>query len=166
MKIQSPEQKLKIAYPTIKKLAMKRLPDMHEDLTQEVALRLWKVRDALPRELRRSYLQAVVSHTACDLIRSESRSRRIIQMHQQGVIDLCTEAQMAVCEPIASNYTIQRLDDAFTQLNKLSPREQAIFKLLMEEKTYEQIASILKMSLGTVRSRIHYTRKKISKHFA
>ncbi len=50
-------------------------------------------------------------------------------------------------------------------VNGLPSPYRETFRLLLKDKTYEQIAEILQIELGTVRSRIARARKLIRKFF-
>ncbi len=91
----------------------------------------------------------IVSNKCRDWIRREQRRRRGIQGYGEQFVEVSTDG----------TETFASLREA---LDKLSPPDQTIISLRYEEGfDTTEIAGILGIPEGTVRSRLHYTRKRL-----
>lgn len=91
----------------------------------------------------------IVSNKCRDWIRREQRRRRGIQGYAEQFVETSTDG----------TETFASLREA---LDKLSPPDQTILSLRYEEGfDTTEIAGILGIPEGTVRSRLHYTRKRL-----
>ena len=91
----------------------------------------------------------IVSNKCRDWIRREQRRRRGIRGYAEQFVEASTDGS-------------ETFDSLREAMDKLSPPDQTILSLRYEEgfDTIE-IAGILGIPEGTVRSRLHYTRKKL-----
>jgi RNA polymerase sigma-70 factor (ECF subfamily) len=125
-----------------------------EDTTQDIFLRIWR---ALPGFAGQSQLSTwiyAISRNAC---LSELRKRR-----PQVSLNLDDEYH-----PELASLAAPEADDSATVsvtqvLDQLPERyRQAVVLFYMEDKSYEQTASILGLPLGTVKALLHRARKRL-----
>ena len=157
-------------YSKIKELAETVLPDHKDDLTQEVAIRLWANREKLPAKFHTSFLKRVVVNTSYDLLRRLRRHRSFgLVMNENGSISLVSnlDKQRFVSELVVQSETTCNEYGSVEYLNqamaRVSSEQRQVLLLLSEGQTYKEIADITHSDAGTVRSRIHYARKRMQK---
>ena len=140
-------------------LARRLLADrtLAEEVVQEVFLRLWNAPDRFDpgRGSLRSYLLAQCHGRSVDLIRSESsrrrREERDLTMTAEGGYDLEHEVwDMAVADRV--KVTLQGLPRA---------EREAILLAYFGGHTYKEVADLLAMPEGTVKSRIRAGLKRM-----
>lgn len=69
------------------------------------------------------------------------------------------EAKEDVFDEVLRSITAERVQKA---LEKLSPEDRLLIKLRdIDGLSYEEIASVLQKPVGTVKSRLHYARKRL-----
>ena len=155
-------------YPKIKALSKACLPDHEDDLTQEVAMKLWALsqKEKLPQRFHGMFLKQVVLSTRCDVLRKIRRQRSIpMVVNEDGSISTIGDLEQTFVSELttqASNEfgSVDYINRALSQL----PDEQRLALLLVSEgRTYLEIAQLTNNEVGTVRSRIHYARKKVQK---
>ncbi len=128
-----------------------------EDLAQNVFLQLWRVLPALTTAaslaswLKRVSVNAVISHWRHE----ESRKRRIEALIRQGAParDDC---------PMARLIEDEERDRVRAALEMIPAELKSILTLrVYEDMSYEQLAEVLDLEIGTVRSRLFRARKKV-----
>ncbi len=132
---------------------------MAEDIMQEVFLRLYRyagrVNTALPLE---PWLYRVTVNTTYRWI---NRARRWLRtLH--GIIErwASEEAVAASSESVAEEHEVWR--DLQRAIDALPPAHQAVVVLhYLEELSLEEIATVLGVPEGTVKSRLHYARGRL-----
>ncbi|MCC6683196.1 MAG: RNA polymerase sigma factor [Phycisphaeraceae bacterium] len=113
-----------------------------QDLWQETFLHAWRGRNAL---LRAASAKAWLLTIARNRSVSAIRRRRVTQTLGADV-----PAQAAATDD-------PRLADMQRWISELSPIHRQVLELrLHEELSYEQIAGVLDLPVGTVRSRLHH----------
>ncbi len=141
--------------------------ELLEDLAQEVFLRLYR---ALPNfrgeALISTYLYRITVNVAQnEWKRLQREDRRQISLSAPGPRDSPSwEDRLQHPDPSAAERMqteeFSRLVDR--QLQQLSLMERTILVLYhQEERTYEQIALVLALPVGTVRTHLHRGRKKL-----
>ena len=134
-----------------------------EDLAQDVFLRLFR---ALPSfrgdALVTTYLYRITVNVAQDewkRRRREDRRHVSISDDTEGWDDRLADPNPNAMEQLEETQFAELVND---QLNQLSMIERAILVLYhQEERSYEQIATVLGMPIGTVRTHLHRGRKKM-----
>jgi RNA polymerase sigma-70 factor (ECF subfamily) len=130
-----------------------------QDLAQEVFLRLFRALPLFRGEAQLStYIYRIVVNVAQD-----EWVRRRRQRSSNVSID---ENAFAVADPASSaehelaRRQLRELVD--TCLQNLSPPERAVFVLYhQEERNYQEIATILRIPIGTVRTHLYRGRQKL-----
>ncbi|GAA4636520.1 RNA polymerase sigma factor [Actinoallomurus vinaceus] len=139
-------------------LARRLGPDVAEDATAETFLTAFRKRDRFSpdREDARPWLYGIATRTIGEHRRAERRRRRVL-----GRQDI-----LAPAEPFedraAGRVAAQQLGGRLAgMLGKLSAAERDLLLLIAwADLTYEEAADALGVPVGTVRSRLHRTRKK------
>jgi RNA polymerase sigma-70 factor (ECF subfamily) len=130
-----------------------------EDLAQEVFLRLFR---ALPLFRGEAQLSTYIYRIAVNVAQDEWGRRRRYQSTRLPIDEKVLA--VAACPP-ATEQEIAR-KQLFELVNRcledVSPPERAVFLLYhQEERSYEEIAAILEIPIGTVRTHLHRGRQKI-----
>jgi RNA polymerase sigma-70 factor, ECF subfamily len=169
-KIETMQEQISSILPVIRSMAQRLVcmtPDVEaDDIAQTVALKLLQTRSLLVRPSRR-WLQVVTRNAVYDLYRSRQREARVIDRGTStdmcaGVSEGHDEEYRVVHMLKHPEETIEpdllpRIKGVFQSLTK--PLRQALL-LYVDGHTYAEIAQMTNTNLGTVRSRIHYARKK------
>ncbi|MBX9722076.1 MAG: RNA polymerase sigma factor, partial [Candidatus Obscuribacterales bacterium] len=159
--------RLEDIYKAVKILAQQILPAQCDDLTQEVLIKMWSARKHLPRQFGGGYLRLVVRNAASDVIRKQKRLKEVgcFSINENGSLCLGNdpEKQFFVAETTQS-YREQRdeLNDADQALARLSAEQRKMIVLLAAGFTSKEIAEKAGIAESTVRTRIHYARKKLN----
>lgn len=159
--------KIELLYDDIRKLAWQILPDKVDDLTQDVALRLWITRTRLPRRFHVSYLRKIVSNTACDMLRREWKHSKWIKQYssnEESGYNHEIENSMQCCVAETTSEYLdygRRVQEVKEALQELSPEQKEVIELRANGMTFAEIAVRQAVPVGTVRTRIHHARKKL-----
>lgn len=145
-------------------LTLVKVPDLAEDLVQDVFIKIWDVRERLEiKQNFRSYLFRICHNSAVDMNKKIASSRQLFNQlvyHYQVIPDLEHYSQEELL----------RYDSLVEEaLNSLSPQRRRIYELCRKEKkSYEEVASELGISPNTVKAHVTQTlsllRSYISKH--
>ncbi len=127
-----------------------RIPEVTEELHQEVFLRVWEQRESLQSENPfLPLLLHIARNISIDYFRKAARSKRF----QLQVIQTFTEQHSDVEEHIMFNETRATINKA---IEKLPPQRLKIFTLCkLEGKSYEEAAASLGVSRSTVKDHMH-----------
>jgi RNA polymerase sigma-70 factor, ECF subfamily len=129
-----------------------------EDVAQEALLRAYRQFDRLrDRNRFRAWLVRIAFHLALDRLRSAKRREQRDTLWSQPAL----QPPSATAEELAASNEFQaHLDRA---LNELPEKLRLVLLLAaMEGHTIDEIAAILGISAGTVKSRIFYARKQLA----
>lgn len=129
-----------------------------EDLTQEVFIRVFRSLDSYQPGTFSGWLHRITTNLFLDQVRRKQRQRT----SALGEYDSDAPRAARGDEP-ERHFEMTNLDvDIQTALAELAPEYRAAVVLRdIEDLTYEEIAEVLGISLGTVRSRIHRGRAKL-----
>ena len=118
------------------------------DLTQEVALQLWKSKDRFQHKSKRS---TWVYRVALNVCMSYIRTNRVKTVDIDQAL------------PISSNDESRKddLDMLYDALKRLPENDKAIILLYLEGRKYEEIAEIVGLSSTNIGVRITRIRKKL-----
>lgn len=124
-----------------------------DDLTQDVFLRIWK---GLPKFGFKSQLKTwvyrIAVNTAFDHCRKQKKLKQELALISEIPYNEGTEKRMMNQDLIQQGLT------------KLSEKHRAVFVLAyLEELSIIDIAAIVKISEGTVKSRLHYARQEFNR---
>lgn len=129
-----------------------------EDVVQDAFLQLWEKRQHFPNENAvKAYLYKAVRSLAIDAI----RHRHIIDRHHDQVV-YEAEKQEFFLENILESEVFLLVQSVF---NELSPACRQVYQLSLEGKSHEEIASLLNISVNTVKKHKnnanHYMRERL-----
>ncbi|MGV8894076.1 MAG: sigma-70 family RNA polymerase sigma factor [Burkholderiaceae bacterium] len=135
-------------------------PDTALDLTQDTFLRAYQGLERWrPDAQFKTWLFRIARNLAFDHLR---RDKRVVFVELED--DFALQADSAA-GPEATLETAQRYRLLETALTKLPPEHREILLLReIEEMTYDEIALVLELNLGTVKSRIARARTALLAH--
>ncbi len=134
-------------------LTIVKVPDVAEDIVQDVFIKIWDVRERLEIQQNfRSYLFRICHNSAVDMNKQIASDRQLFNQllyHYQAGADL-------------EHYSQEQLlhYDALVEaaLNMLSPQRRKIYEMCKKEKkSYEEVARELDISPNTVKAHITQT---------
>ncbi|CAL1517262.1 sigma-70 family RNA polymerase sigma factor [Chitinophaga sp. MM2321] len=139
-------------------------PDVVEDCIQELFLKLWKDRETLPEvntvkyylitSLRRLLLRKLV------VLRRQLDKDRIMTAELNDQYTSSHENHMIVTQLLK-----EKTDKLTLAIEQLPPRQkQAIYLKFYEEKTYEEITSIMSINYQTARKFIYKAIRSLRKN--
>ncbi len=126
-----------------------------KDLFQEIVLQLWKAFPSFRSEsLNTSWMYRVALNTAISNFRKESKKpkKKVISESEFQIPDMSFYAE--------ENDNLNLLKQAIEHLSDI---EKAIIMLYLEEKSYEEIAQIIGLSLSNVGVRLNRIKIKLEK---
>lgn len=129
-------------------------PDRVPDVVQEIWISIYR---CLPRLDETAKFRAWTFRIARDRIYLEYRRRKmpLVSIQEEDFVEIPTAAAP---EPGIDQEEMQRC------LESISPSHREVLVLrFFEDMSYEDIASIMSCSVGTVRSRIHYAKNAVKK---
>ena len=156
------EQLVRNYQPYAFSLAMKFLCDETEasDVVQESFLRVWKNIDRYdPNQKFTTWLYKIVSNLCVDRFRSLRRSRSLFLSRDRDSVleDLPDERDW---ETLRSQE--QLADIIRTLSSRLSRTQRLVFTLRdLQNMTVEEVVEITGLSIGSVKTNLHYARKSI-----
>jgi RNA polymerase sigma-70 factor (family 1) len=123
------------------------VPEFAEDLTHEVFIRVWDIREKLEiKDSFRGYLFRICHNKAADMVKKIAKERQLTNRlvhHYQSFSE-------------AEHHTLKELErfDALVEeaLNSLSPARRRVYELCKQQgKSYQEAAEILQISPNTVK---------------
>jgi len=133
-----------------------------EDIVQETFLRLWRNRHAYRQIAKFStWIYTIAGNLAKTELRKRKR-RKIVSISDMGYEDKeyeIKDEKSFTDQEVNSSLTDKIIQDA---INELPPRFKEVIILRdIQELSYEDIGSILRIPLGTVKSRVNRARLKL-----
>jgi RNA polymerase sigma factor (sigma-70 family) len=130
-----------------------------QDLAQEVFLRLFRALPLFRGEAQLStYIYRIVLNVAQDEWGRRRRPQSSIVSIDENAFAIADQAS-SVEHEIARRQVLELVDKC---LQNLSQPERAVFVLYhQEERNYQEIATILRIPIGTVRTHLHRARQKL-----
>jgi RNA polymerase sigma-70 factor (ECF subfamily) len=127
-----------------------------EDLVQETFLRAWRAADRFDptRGTTRTWLFAILRNVIIDFARTQARRMAMSPVAGDATT---SDASDAVVGSLV-------LHDAFRQLT--AQHREVIFHGHVRERPHEEIAQLLGVPVGTVRSRLFYARQALKRALA
>ena len=123
------------------------------DLYQEVVLNLWKGFPKFRKECTVStWIYRVSLNTCISGFRKENRRATIIPLSSLSEEMLPAEESPDLEENINEMYRL---------INRLTPLEKAIILLILEEKSYREIADITGLTVSNVATKLKRTKEKL-----
>ncbi|MFF2449636.1 RNA polymerase sigma factor [Neobacillus sp. NPDC058068] len=136
-----------------------------KEMVQQVFLRLWTTKQTYSSTQGKfvNWLLTITRNIAIDLIRKEQKQQGMVQLeaNEWGQMqDLQTED---VLQQVSSNLLKQQIQAAKQQLSE--PQLRLINLLYWEGYSLSEIAEMEQKPLGTIKSRLHQTLKKLRNYF-
>ena len=125
-----------------------------DDLIQDVMVRLLS-KNQLSRPLKTAFLRSVVHNLAVDIYRSRKHRPQTDYSCQSKLENMMAVAET---EKLADVGVASLIADA---LNSLPTGQREALLLYCDGRTYAKIAQLTGVTIGTVRSRVHYARQKM-----
>jgi RNA polymerase sigma-70 factor (ECF subfamily) len=139
-----------------------------EDLVQETFLKAWRFIGRYTEDTNaKAWLFRICQHAFINEWRK--RKTQPYKVDYEDVVVYHNED-----DPGSQRYTHLRAehgndrmgDETTRAINALSPGFRAVVLLDLEDFTYEEIAALLELPIGTVRSRLHRARKTLAKQLS
>ena len=127
-----------------------------EEMAQDVFVQIWKVLPSYRGEASLSTWIYVITRNRCLTLRKKMHERRTHSMDEPGMA-AAIDAMQAV------RRTPAHTPDCAELLEHLPlPYRQAVILFYLEEKSYEEVAAMLDVPLGTVKTYLHRARKQLA----
>ncbi|MFU1856412.1 RNA polymerase sigma factor [Sphingobacterium sp. NGMCC 1.201703] len=131
-------------------------PDEKEDLIQETWIRALKSLDKFVQHPKlMSWLYVIMKHVYINKYR---KTKRVDEIQD-------TYVALESSNNIVHNKEVNKFmaEDIEKAMCKLTPENYEIFRLFLEGYKYHEIAHYFNMPEGTIKTRIHVSRKKLQK---
>ena len=137
-------------------LAMTKVPEVTDELVQDIFLKVWEKREAIDVSLSfQAWLYKIAEHTVYDHYRKMARDAKMREHLLQNFAELYNQTE----DYILNKERADLLDKA---LQRLPQQRQLIFKLCrLEGKSYDEAATILNISTSTVSNQLVKATKSI-----
>lgn len=133
-------------------------PEDAEELLQDVFLKAFRHLSSYKGDCRFSTWIYRIAYNAA-ISATRKRKRELLYIEENTINTVSDEAADSVLASVESEEQLERLNRAIDQL---SGEEKALITLFYyEEKSMEETAEVLKISVANVKVRLHRTRKKI-----
>ena len=143
-------------------------PEEAYDAAQEVCIKIWKQLSTFKGQAKLStWIYRMTTNQCLDILRKNKRKGQEISLfldEETGEEEKLTD-QAAVWQDMSSHMEQKELGEILKQgIGELKEDYQAVIVLRdIEERSYEEIANILELSLGTVKSRLSRARSTLRK---
>lgn len=138
-----------------------------EDLTQEVFLRVFRGLGGYRGEASFKTWLARIAYNLCRehvVSRRERSWASRVQVAGEEEMDLLASALGSPQgDPALEITRVEARDMVHEALSRLSPDHRITLALLLEDKSYAEIAAITGVPVRTVGSRVHYAKRKLRK---
>jgi RNA polymerase sigma factor (sigma-70 family) len=129
-----------------------------DDLAQEIVFNLWKAfPDFTPVAEFSTWMYRIALNVAISFFRKEQRAIRFSPYREHLIVFEEDAATLMETE-----YRFQRLQQLIQELNEI---DRSIMLLYLNDKTYQEIAGIMGISLTNVATKISRIRQKLKSKF-
>jgi RNA polymerase sigma-70 factor (ECF subfamily) len=131
-----------------------------EDITQEAFIRAYsKLETFQAKSSFFTWLHRIAFNLAIDLRRSEKRAHRIGTVTMDVATNDLVSAELSPASQCEQNETQRKIYEA---LSKIDPERRSVITLRdLQGMDYADIAEVLAIPVGTVRSRLHRARMEL-----
>jgi len=135
-----------------------------DDLVQETYLKAWRFIDRYNEGTNaRAWMFRICRNAFINDYRTKKNDPRMVDVDQIGNKHLEGDAKTTWISNISTELNDVQMGDEMTDaLNKLTAEFRVVVLLDMEDFSYEEIAAIAEIPVGTVRSRLHRARKSLA----
>ena len=143
-------------------------PEEAYDAAQEVCIKIWKQLGTFKGQAKLStWIYRMTTNQCLDVLRKNKRKGYELSLfldEETGEEEKLTD-QAAIWQDVSSHIEQKELEEVLKQgIGELKEDYQAVIVLRdIEQRSYEEIASILNISLGTVKSRLSRARGTLRK---
>jgi len=126
------------------------------EILQEAFIRIWKNRQNInPEQSFRSYLFRIAENLVYDFFRKAARDRKLAA----ALINRACDEYSHVEETFCNKEHLQLLQDV---INTLPSKRRQVFQLVkMEERSYEEVSELLRVSTSTINDHVVKATKSI-----
>jgi RNA polymerase sigma-70 factor, ECF subfamily len=144
------------------RLAMRLLidEDEAEDVVQEAFIRVWKnIKSFDPKRKFTTWLYSIISHLCMDRLKALKR-KRITYVSNEGALGNIVFANP---KDLEKNFSNQEIAGIVRQLTDYLPDTQRLVFVLrdLEDLSIEEVADTTHLSIGSIKTNLHYARKTI-----
>jgi RNA polymerase sigma-70 factor (ECF subfamily) len=137
-----------------------------DDIVQSTMIKVLRKQDG--RQVTVSWLYKAVRSTALDAVRAAAADRRLLAGEPYDELGVVCEGDGSFSQMRVAACNAAREDDVEidlmprlkSMLGKLSKPMRQVLVLHCEGFSYQEIAQLTDTNLGTVRSRLHYARRR------
>ncbi|MBS4212833.1 MULTISPECIES: RNA polymerase sigma factor [Neobacillus] len=139
--------------------------DKTKEIVQHVFLRLWTTKSTYnpAKGQLANWLLTITRNIAIDLIRKEQKHNGTIPLELDDMLHIQGQQSEDVLQQVSRNLLKQQIQEAKRHLSE--PQQRLINLLYWEGYSLSEIAEIEKKPLGTIKSRLHQTLKKLRNYF-
>lgn len=140
--------------------------DKTKEIVQHVFLRLWTTKSIYnpAKGQLANWLLTITRNIAIDLIRKEQKHSGTIPLELDDMLHIQGQQSEDVLQQVSRNLLKQQIQEAKRHLSE--PQQRLINLLYWEGYSLSEIAEIEKKPLGTIKSRLHQTLKKLRNYFS
>lgn len=132
-------------------------PNEAEDLVQETFIKAFRSKDSfMEGSSFKSWSFTILKN--CFITRYRKTKRRGLIGADISAYNFCLQGSAATRNEGVSKLYVEEINDC---MNVLSYKMKVPFKLFLEGYKYNEISDMLNIPIGTVKSRINFTRKKL-----
>jgi RNA polymerase sigma-70 factor (ECF subfamily) len=155
-------------FDSVKKILMSKTRSSEhdaEDIVQKSFIKALKgIKNFKGKSMFRTWIHTICHHTFLDSLRT---SREIAE---ESILKLNEDRRSIEAEKKDSPLSILEIKDESREMmkkinnakGKLSEHQKKVFDLVfVEDKSYSEVAQILQCPIGTVMSRVYFTRRKM-----
>ena len=142
-------------------LRLLKSPDLVDDLLQELFVRLWERRKSIdPEQSIKAYLFRIAENLVYDTFRRFSKDKQLL--------DRLFYAMEETGANIEEQFLVQENRHAIhAAIAMLPPKRRKVFVLCkLESKSYEEVSSLLNISLSTINDHIYKANQFLRQHLA
>ncbi|MEH7121726.1 sigma-70 family RNA polymerase sigma factor [Bacillus sp. JJ1503] len=136
-----------------------------KEIVQQVFLRLWTTKQTYSSSKGKfpNWILTITRNIAIDLIRKEQKHSASIQLESNEWGQIEDRHTVGVPEQVSKSLLKHQIQEAKQQLSE--PQQRLINLLYWEGYSLSEIAELEQKPLGTIKSRLHQTLKKLRKYF-
>ncbi|PUB10112.1 RNA polymerase sigma factor [Paenisporosarcina sp. OV554] len=137
-----------------------------KEIVQQVFLRLWTTKRTYSSAQGKfaNWLLTITRNIAIDLIRKEQKHTGAIQLELNEWRQIPDQQTEDVPQQVSRNLLKHQIQEAKQHLSE--PQRRLINLLYWEGYSLSEIAELEKKPLGTIKSRLHQTLKKLRNYFS